>query len=71
MEGLVEIKENWETIKEKLKQKWGILTDTDVRWMEGKYEDMLYKLNIILGVTIVDLKKFIAASITPEEKPTV
>lgn len=70
MEGLLEVQENWGMVKEKLKGKWGILTDTDVRLTEGKYEEMLSKLQIILGVSVADLKKFISASISSEGKPT-
>lgn len=57
-----EVRRNWDVTKEKLKQKYGILVDSDLVWKDGKLDDMLYKLNIILGVSAEDLKKFISGS---------
>jgi uncharacterized protein YjbJ (UPF0337 family) len=67
MTNLTEIQGNWEVVKGKLRQKYGILTETDVRWNEGKYDEMLYKLQIILGVSVESLNKFITDSAAPQE----
>lgn len=66
MGSLIEIRENWGMAKEKLRKKYGILTESDVTWKEGMYEEMLYKLQIILGVSIEDLKLFVLKAIVPE-----
>ena len=67
MTNLAEIQGNWDVVKGKLKQKYGILTETDVKWNEGKYDEMLYKLQIILGVSVESLDKFISDSAVAEE----
>ncbi len=54
-----ELMANWDVTKAKMKQKYGILVDSDLAWKEGKLDDMLYKLNLILGVSTEDLKKII------------
>lgn len=66
MGSLIEIRENWGMAKEKLRKKYGILTESDVMWKEGMYEEMLYKLQIILGVSVEDLKLFVLKAIVPE-----
>lgn len=66
MGSLIEIRENWGVAKEKLRKKYGILTESDVTWKEGMYEEMLYKLQIILGVSVEDLKLFVLKAIVPE-----
>ena len=55
-----EVRANWDVTKAKLKQKYGILVDSDLAWKDGKLDDMIYKLNMILGVSAEDLKKFIS-----------
>ena len=54
-----EVKGNWNEKKGKLKQKFGFLTDNDLMFEEGKEDEMLGKLQIKLGKTKDDLKKFI------------
>lgn len=41
MTNLTEIKGSWLTIKGKLKQKFAILTDSDLLLVEGKQEEMM------------------------------
>ena len=53
-------KGNWNEQKGKLKQKFGFLTDNDLMFEEGKEDEMLGRLQIKLGKTKDDLKKFIA-----------
>jgi len=55
-----EISGNWNEQKGKLKQKFAFLTDNDLMFEEGKEDEMMGKLQIKLGKTKDDLKKFIA-----------
>jgi uncharacterized protein YjbJ (UPF0337 family) len=57
---LTELKGNWHETKEKLKQKFGILIDSDLTLIEGKEEEMFGKLQIKLGRTKEDLLKIIS-----------
>ena len=54
-----EIKGNWDEQKGKLKQKFAKLTDNDLMFVEGKKDEMLGKLQIILGKTKEELNKII------------
>ena len=47
----LEIKGNWNSIKGKLKQKYGDLTDDDLTYAEGKEDEMLGKLQKKTGKT--------------------
>ena len=55
-----EVKGKWNEQKGKLKQKFGFLTDNDLMFEEGKQDEMMGRLQIKLGKTKDDLKKFIA-----------
>ncbi|MBA2611620.1 MAG: CsbD family protein [Bacteroidetes bacterium] len=55
----LEFKGDWNITKGKVKQKFGILTDRDVVLVEGKYDEMLGKLQLILGRTKDELHKII------------
>jgi len=54
-----EVKGNWNEQKAKLKKKFAVLTDNDLMYEEGKKEEMLAKLQTILGKTKGDLQKII------------
>jgi len=56
-----EVKGNWNVQKGKLKQKFAILTDNDLKFEEGKKEEMFGRLQIKLGKTKEELHKIIAA----------
>ena len=56
-----ELKGSWEEQKGKLKQKFAALTDNDLKYIEGKKEEMLGKLQIKLGKTKEQLHKIIDA----------
>jgi uncharacterized protein YjbJ (UPF0337 family) len=56
-----EVKGNWNEQKGKLKQKYAILTDNDLMFAEGKKDEMLGKLQVILGKTKEELYRIIAA----------
>jgi uncharacterized protein YjbJ (UPF0337 family) len=56
-----EVKGNWNEQKGKLKQKFAILTDNDLMFDEGKKEEMLGKLQIVLGKSKEELNKIISS----------
>jgi uncharacterized protein YjbJ (UPF0337 family) len=51
MEKLTEVKATWSETKRKLKQKFAILTDSDLLLVEGKQDEMFSRLQIKLGRT--------------------
>jgi uncharacterized protein YjbJ (UPF0337 family) len=55
-----EIKGNWNEQKGKLKQKFAILTDNDLSFVQGKKDEMYGRLQIKLGKTKEELQKIIA-----------
>jgi uncharacterized protein YjbJ (UPF0337 family) len=56
----LEFNGDWNIAKIKLKQKFGILTDRDLMFAEGKEDQMLGKLEIILGRTKAELYSIIS-----------
>ncbi len=60
MNNLTEIKRNWTEVKEKLKEKFGLLTDSDVLFTEGKHDEMLSRLQTKLGRTKAEVYKIIS-----------
>lgn len=60
MNNLTELKGNWNEIKGKLKQKFAILTDSDVLLIEGKQDEMLGRLQAKLGQTKEQIHKMIS-----------
>ena len=54
------LKGSWEEQKGKLKQKFAVLTDNDLLFVEGKKEEMLGKLQITLGKTKEELHNIIS-----------
>lgn len=52
-----EFKGDWNIIKGKLKQKFALLTDNDLLLVEGKYFELLGRLQIKLGKTKEEVKK--------------
>ncbi|MBL3655461.1 CsbD family protein [Fulvivirga sediminis] len=57
----LELKGNWNEVKGKLKQKYGELTDDDLTFSEGKYDEMLGRVQKKTGKSKEELKKEIAA----------
>jgi uncharacterized protein YjbJ (UPF0337 family) len=55
------VNENWNTQKSKLKSKFPVLTDADLKFDEGKKDEMLSKVQIKLGKTKEELAKIIAS----------
>jgi len=60
MKNLTELKGDWNETKGKLKQKFAILTDSDVLLLEGKQDEMLGRLQIKLGKTKEEIQKIIS-----------
>lgn len=56
-----EIKGNWNEQKGKLKEKFAILTDNDLMFEEGKNDELLGRLQIILGKSKEEVRKIIEA----------
>lgn len=52
-------KENWPEIKEKLKDRYAILTDKDLEYEEGNEEELLVHLEEKLGLTKHEVKNMI------------
>lgn len=60
MKNMTEPKGNWFQTKGKLKQKFAMLTDSDLLLVEGKQDEMLGRLEIRLGKTKEEIHKLIA-----------
>lgn len=60
MKNITEIKGNWNETKGKLKQKFAMLTDNDVLFLEGNEDEMLGRLQIKLGKTKEEIQKLIS-----------
>ena len=60
MKNLTEIRGNWNETKGKLKQKFGMLTDSDLLFAEGKQEELLGRLQTNLGRTKAEIHKIIS-----------
>ena len=60
MNNLTKLRGNWNEIKGKLKQKFGMLTDSDLLFTEGKQDEMLGRLQTKLGRTKAEVRKIIS-----------
>lgn len=60
MNNLSELNGNWNDTKGKLKQKFGMLTDTDLLFAEGKQDEMLSRLQTKLGRTKAEVHQLIS-----------
>ena len=60
MNNLTELSGNWKEIKAKLKLKFGMLTDRDLLFAEGKQDEMLGRLQTKLGRTKAEIHKIIS-----------
>jgi len=47
----------WNEVKGKLKQKYGVLTDDDLTFAEGKDDELLGRLQTKLGKTKAELRE--------------
>ena len=53
----LQLKGSWNEVKGKLKQKYGQLTDDDLKFAEGKDDELLGRLQQKLGKAKEDLRK--------------
>ena len=60
MKNITELNGNWNEVKGKLKQKFALLTDSDMLLVEGKQEEMLGRLQVKLGKTKEEINKLIS-----------
>jgi hypothetical protein len=51
----------WENKKEKIKQKYPIITDEDLTFYEGKEKEMVERLGFRLGISIEEMRDVIKA----------
>lgn len=56
----IELGGTWNEVKGKLKQKFALLTDSDVLLAEGKQDEMLGRLQQKLGKTKEEIQKIIS-----------
>jgi uncharacterized protein YjbJ (UPF0337 family) len=52
---------NWNEIKGKLKQNFGLITDNDLLLVEGKEDEMLGRLQVKLGKTKEEILQLITS----------
>ena len=55
----LEIKGDWNITKGKLKQKWAKLTDNDLKFSEGQYEELIGRIQKRTGETREAVEKAI------------
>ena len=60
MKNLTELQGTWNEQKGRLKQKFAMLTDSDVLLVEGKQDEMLGRLQTKLGKTKEEIFKLIS-----------
>ena len=63
----LEIKGDWNVIKGKLKQKWAKLTDDDLKYAEGKQEELLGRIQKVTGETREAVQKAIKEASLPSK----
>tara|TARA_R110002167_G_scaffold341691_2_gene550176 strand:+ start:8741 stop:8932 length:192 start_codon:yes stop_codon:yes gene_type:complete len=56
---IIKKKESWQEKKAVLKQKFALLTDSDLLLKEGKEDEMLQRLQLKLGKTKEEIKQII------------
>ena len=61
MTNKTELKGNWNEQKGKLKKAFGVLTDNDLLYEEGKRDEMPGKLQIKLGKTKEEINSIISS----------
>jgi hypothetical protein len=49
----------WNDKKEKIKQKYPIITDEDLMFYEGKEKEMVERLGFMLGISIEEMRSVI------------
>lgn len=57
----LEVKGDWNIAKGKLKQKWAMLTDNDLQYVEGKHEELFGRIQKRTGETREAVEKAVKA----------
>jgi uncharacterized protein YjbJ (UPF0337 family) len=57
---LTELTETWSETKGKLKQKFAMLTDNDLLFLDGKKDELVGRLQIKLGKTKEQIQKILS-----------
>ncbi len=65
MNNLSELKGDWNEAKVKLKQKFDMLTESDLLFAEGKQDELLVRLQTKLGRTKVEVHRLITELSNP------
>jgi uncharacterized protein YjbJ (UPF0337 family) len=60
MKNITELEGNWDEIKGKLKQRFALLKDDDLLFLEGKQEELFGRLQAKLGKTKEEVQKLIS-----------
>ncbi len=60
MKNTLELQGNWNEITGKLKQKFAVLTDSDLLLVEGKADELIGRLQIKLGKSKEEIQKLIS-----------
>lgn len=60
----LEIKGNWNIVKGKLKQKWAKLTEDDLRFVEGKEQELVGRIQTRTGQTREQVEAALADACT-------
>jgi len=55
-----QINGNWKEISGKLKQQYAILTDNDLLFVKGKEEELIGRLQSVLGKTKEEIRNILA-----------
>jgi uncharacterized protein YjbJ (UPF0337 family) len=55
---MTQLKGNWHTVKGKLKQRYANLTENDLRYEEGREEELFGRLQKATGQTREELERF-------------
>ncbi len=63
----LEIKGNWNVAKGQLKQKWAHLTDDDLRYVEGKEDELLGRIQKRTGETQEAVEKAVREATKEQE----
>ena len=59
---ILEIKGDWNVTKGKLKQKWAMLTDDDLRYSEGRQDELVGRIQKRTGETREAVEKAVHES---------
>lgn len=54
------LKGNWHIAKGKLKQKYADLTESDLRYIEGKEEELVGRIQKLTGATREEIERLLA-----------